>query len=177
MGSNHQGDFFNTGSVNAAFLYPRFGSLPNDSGGGRREQGFPGVEVLARWTLCPTGDASCQPTVAPPPQATVAPAVANIARIQAGSALIRLVCNGNVVCEGQLEVLNQGALAKASAKKITTYGKKSYKIAAGKKKTVKVKLNKKGKRLLRNRSKAKVALRITPKGGTATTKRITLKKK
>lgn len=168
--------FTTTGSVNAAFLYPRFGSLPNDSGGGRREGGFAGVEVLAQWTFCPTGDPSCQPQVPPPPQATVAPAVANLARIQRGSALIRLVCSGNVVCEGQLEALNQGALAKASAKKITSYGKKSYKIAAGKKKTVKLKLNAKGKRLLKGRKKAKIALRITPKGGTATTKRLTLKK-
>jgi hypothetical protein len=176
VGSTTQNAFFQAGSVNAAFLYPRFGSLAGDSGGGRREQGFPGVEVLARWTLCPAGDASCQPTVAPPPQATVAPAVANLARIQAGSALIRLVCKGNIACEGQLELLNQGALARSS-KKLTSFGKKSYKISAGKKKTIKVKLNKKGKRLLKGRKKAKVALRITPKGGSASTTRITLKKK
>lgn len=168
VGSTSAFAFTQSGSVNAAFLYPRFGSQPNDSGGGRREAGFPGVEVLARWTLCPTGDASCQ-------TAGGVPAVFADARIQRSRALVRLACNGNLACEGRLSMLNLGGLAGTS--KTTEYGSANYKIDAGKKKTVKVKLNKKGKRLLRNRSKAKVALRITPKGGTATTKRITLKKK
>ncbi len=43
------------GNPTAAFLYPRLGSAPGDAGGGRREAGIPGVEVLLRYTFCPAG--------------------------------------------------------------------------------------------------------------------------
>ncbi|HYI36805.1 MAG TPA: hypothetical protein VEX39_09390 [Thermoleophilaceae bacterium] len=45
------------GNPTAGFLYPRMGSVTGDGppGGGRREAGIPGVEVLLRYTFCPAG--------------------------------------------------------------------------------------------------------------------------
>jgi hypothetical protein len=48
------------GNPQAGFLYPRLGASPGDSGGGRREEGIPGMEVLLRWTWCPAGQ-TCAP--------------------------------------------------------------------------------------------------------------------
>jgi hypothetical protein len=45
-GRNNAFDLTQPGSVNAGIFYPRIGAIPNDSGGGRREEGIPGVEVL-----------------------------------------------------------------------------------------------------------------------------------
>jgi RTX calcium-binding nonapeptide repeat (4 copies) len=52
------------GNPHAGFYYPRLGAFPNDSGGGRHEEGIPGMEVLLRWTWCPAGQA-CGPPVVP----------------------------------------------------------------------------------------------------------------
>ena len=41
------------GSVNAGFWYPRLSANGQDVGGGRRETGLPGIEVLVRWTWEP----------------------------------------------------------------------------------------------------------------------------
>jgi hypothetical protein len=53
------------GNPQAGFWYPRLGAFPNDgpNGGGRRESGIPGMEVLIQWSWCPTGQ-NC----GPPPQ-------------------------------------------------------------------------------------------------------------
>lgn len=61
------------GSVNAGFFYPRLGAVPNDSGGGRREEGLPGVEVLIQWTWCPATDGAAACGVAGLPPGFVGP--------------------------------------------------------------------------------------------------------
>ncbi len=52
---------YSPGNNAAGFLYPRMGSVPGDGppGGGRREEGMPGVEVLLQYTWCPAGQ-SCR---------------------------------------------------------------------------------------------------------------------
>ena len=47
-------DYF-AGNTVAAFLYPRLGAQPNDSGGGRQEDNRPGFEVLLQAVWCPAG--------------------------------------------------------------------------------------------------------------------------
>jgi len=182
VGDTNALGFTNFGSVNAAALYPRFGSQPGDAGGGRRELGVTNVEILARWTFCPTGDATCQPGGGGPvPVGPATPALAaKLAQVRSNNAQIKLICQGSVNCEGELSLLSGGgALAskKKKAKKVVSYGKKSYKINAGAKKTLKVKLNKKGKRALRGKKKLKVFLKLAPKNGAATAVKLTLKKK
>jgi hypothetical protein len=56
-GRNNLFDFTQPGSVNAGVFYPRLGAIPNDSGGGRHEDGIPGFEVLMQWTFTPAGAA------------------------------------------------------------------------------------------------------------------------
>ena len=56
---------YQNGNTTAGFIYPRLGAIPNDSGGGRREEGVPGFEVLMRWTWTPPGS----PAPPPPPGA------------------------------------------------------------------------------------------------------------
>ena len=52
-GRNNTLSDYTFGNNTAGFIYPRLGSQPGDGGGGRREEGIPGVEVLLRYTLCP----------------------------------------------------------------------------------------------------------------------------
>ena len=54
-GRNNTLSDYTFGNNTAGFIYPRLGSQPGDGGGGRREEGIPGVEVLLRYTLCPSG--------------------------------------------------------------------------------------------------------------------------
>jgi len=188
------------GNPMAGAFYPRLGRIPNDSQGGRHEllEGVPGIELLVRWTFCPAGDVTCTPGAAPPaapapaapPATTPAPGptpkgaggtaaprlAGNQAAVDGGKALVNLVCGGDATCEGKLSLLGSPATASIAAKKpkLPVYGTASYKLAAGAKGTVKVTLNAKGKKLLRNHAKATVTLRLAPKGGTATTAKLTL---
>lgn len=186
-----------TGNSRAGAFYPRMGQIGNDSGGGRREEGVPGVEVLARWTFCPAGDASCTPgapgpTPAPQPApaapqapgpkgaggAAIPRLAGNGAPVQGGNALVNLVCGGDAACEGRLSLLGSTATASAAGKKAkpVIYGGASYKLGAGAKGSVKVALNAKGKTLMRKHARVTVTLRVAPKGGTATTASLTLKR-
>ena len=184
------------GDPMAGAFYPRLGRVPNDSQGGRHEiqEGVPGFELLVRWTFCPAGDATCTPGAAPPagpttaPQPVTTPApqgaggpraprlAGNQATVQGGDALVNLVCGGNAACEGRLSLLGSTATASAAGAKAkpVVYGGATYKLAAGVKGTVKVGLNTKGKKLLRKHPKATVTLRLAPKGGKATTAKLTL---
>lgn len=176
VGSTNSFALTTNGSVNAGFFYPRIGAEPNDNGGGRREEGVPGFELMVRATWCATADTSCQP-----PGAATAALLAQSARVQAGRALIRLICNGNSACEGTLALVNPGALSSSTGAgaggRTVKYGTARYKINAGAKATIRVKLNSKGKRLLRRKKKAKVGLRITPTGGAVVNGSVTLKRR
>ena len=179
------------GNPMAGAFYPRMGQIPNDEKGGRHEiyEGVPGFELLVRWTFCATGDVTCAgaPPVAPGPTVPLspkapAPVVPRLgskqAQVKEGNALVGLICAGNAACEGQLALLAPTAgasVAKGKAKTIV-YGAAAYKLAAGAKGTVKVKLNRRGKQLLAKHAKATVTVRLTPKGGTATTAGLTLKR-
>ncbi len=172
-------------------FYPRLGRIPNDSKGGRHEllEGVPGYELLVRWTFCATGDVTCggAPPVTPGltvplSPTTPAPVVPRLgskqAQVEEGKALIGLICGGTVACEGQLSLLAPTAGASTAKGKAPTvvYGTAGYKLAAGAKGTIKVKLNRRGKKLLQKHAKATVTLRLAPKGGTATTAQLTLKR-
>lgn len=179
------------GNPRAGFFSPRMGTNPNDSGGGRREAGAPGLEVLVRWTWCATGDASCQPGAIPPiapisppagPAAIIAPTLARKqAQVRDNQALVKLLCGADDACRGRLELVSSGgALASASAAgrkpKPVVYGSAKYSLAAGSKGSVAVSLNRRGKQLLREHGQATVTLRLLPAGGPASTATLTLKR-
>lgn len=180
------------GDPMAGAYYPRMGRIPNDEKGGRHEliEGVPGIELLVRWTFCATGDVTCAgtPPVVPPPTVPLSPTApkpvvprlgSKQAQVEENKALVPLICGGSAACEGSLELLAPTASASAATKgKAATvvYGKASYKLAAGAKGKVSVKLNRLGKALLKKRAQATVTLRLAPKGGTATTAKLTLKR-
>jgi hypothetical protein len=189
------------GNPMAGAFYPRMGRIPNDEKGGRHEilEGVPGFELLVRWTFCATGDVTCAgappatpgPTVPLSPKAP-APVVPRLgskqAQVEEGKALVPLICGGSAACEGQLELLAPAASGAVAARAATgsaalkgkaatvVYGKAAYKLAAGAKGKVRVKLNRRGKKLLAKHAEATVTLRLAPKGGTATTAKLTLKR-
>ncbi len=179
-----------SGAVDAGFFYPRMGAEPNDTGGGRREQGISGVELTVRWTWASADDPSLaapQPAPQAPqpgpvvPAAAAAPVAPSLARTSArlrdGRAQIALACKGNAACAGQLELLARSAGTRAAAtKKAVSYGRASYAVKAGGKATIKLKLGTKGKRAVRGRQRLEAVLVLTPKGGKAVRRQLTLRR-
>lgn len=176
-------DMFQPGSVNAGFFYPRMSANGQDQGGGRREEGVPGVEVLVRWTWQPPGVAQ-QPgggggggqVIGP-----VGPALnlRGAAPVRDNRALIPLICNGDAACAGQLQLLARaaGAAGKKKKAKPKSYGSAPYSVPAGGKATVKIKLNKAGKKALKGKKKGLwVTLKLQPKGGAAVTSKVKIKR-
>ncbi len=115
--------------------------------------------------------------------------IARIAKVQGNKALLSLVCNLTTVCKGNVQLQNQNArLAQlipeinpaqgaAARAKLKSFGKRKFKIPAGKKKTVKVPLSGAGKRLLRGRHSAKVWAKVKLRGQAAIpSSRVKLKK-
>ena len=174
-GRNNSFQFTEPGSVNASFFYPRMGTIPNDSGGGRSEgTGIPGIELLINFTWCPAGSGG-GPGQCVPGTGGGGPGTAGLrsqnGAVANGRALIDLVCNGNTACTGLLELLNPTARSAVTnaTKGAGRFGKQSYEIAAGANGIVSVKLNKKAKRLLRRLGALAVTVRLTPTGGTPVT--------
>ncbi len=179
---------YTPGNTDAGFLYPRLGALEGPGGGTRNNESIPGIEVLVQWTWTPPGAIPTPPANGGPPPVNGPAEVptgagpgagaalrARAARVAAGRALVRLICNGNATCSGRLRLLNRGAVA-AAARKSTEYGRAKYTIAAGGSRTVKVKLNPRGRLLLRKHRRAKVGLRLTPTSGAPLDARLTLKR-
>jgi hypothetical protein len=154
------------GSVNAGFFYPRVGADPNDSGGGRRETGMPGIELLVQWTWVPSGGGQIGGNVG-------ASVEARSAIIRRAKAEINVVCGGDAACKGALELVNgvpAAVVARVNARKsaIVSFGKADYSIKGGKSKLIKVTLNKKGKAAVKS-GNFQAYLRIKPKSGSSQT--------
>lgn len=147
-----------------------FESLPARSDSG----GIAGYVVLM--------NADWQETQGPAPDAPTTNSVTlarSKALVRRGSALLDLVCNQALPCDGKVELANAqpGTLA-ASSTRTVSYGKKSFKISAGKTRRVKVRLSARGRRLLSNRKRAKAWVNFKLSGGTASVKsaRLTLRR-
>jgi hypothetical protein len=170
------------GSVNAGFFYPRVGALPNDSGGGRREDGIPGIELLMQWTWCPAGAGGGAGVCLASGGAGPALRSANAA-LQGRRALLDLACNGDALCRGLAEILVAGAITRADEIDVASaaasggrYGKKKFKIQPGTNVVLGVPLSGKAKKLLKTNGSLAATLRLTPKAGTPVTAAITITK-
>lgn len=121
------------------------------------------VLLNADWEYAPTGSGG-------------SPAV-NLARefawVRRNEARVRLLCELAEQCAGVLRLQNRKApqAATAAAAKTVTFGRTSFKIAAGKTGTVKVKLGAAGRKLLRKRTKVTVWANATV--GTGAAQRVT----
>jgi hypothetical protein len=89
---------------------------------------------------------------------------------------VKLRCpTGAAKCTGKL-TLKTASKVKVGRKRATvTVGKASYSVKAGKTSNVRVKLTSKGRSLMRRVKHVRVKLSVTPTGGKAATKRLTLK--
>jgi len=194
------------GAVDVGYFYPRMGANPNDAGGGRLEAGTSGLELTVRWTWVSADDPSLTPGggggggggggtdngggggggtdnggggTQNPPVLPKAPTLAGTtARIKANRAPLTLRCAAAAACAGKLQLLAPTAKkgARAAAKQPVSYGKATYKLKAGGKATVKIALTPAARKLLRKRAKVAAVLQLTPTGGKATTKKVTLRR-
>jgi hypothetical protein len=162
------------GAVDAGYFYPRLGADPNDSGGGRHEQGISGIELTVRWTW---QSANATPGAGGGGPGSGAPTLGSrLAAVRAGRALIALACGGNAACQGQLQLLAAGAGTATSGTKPITYGKARFAIPAGGNAKITVNLTGAAKRLLRKRARLTAVVRLIPTGGAATSSSITLRR-
>lgn len=167
-------DLTTFGSVNAGFFYPRLGTIPNDVGGGRREDGIPGVELTVQWTWCPAGQ-NCAGGGGGGGGGGAGPAVRNQgAQVARGRAPVDLVCNGNAVCRGLLELIANPGAAAANGKKTPTFGKKKFELQPGATGIVDVKLKGRAKKQVKKTGSYPVTVRLTPEGGAPMTFSLTL---
>jgi hypothetical protein len=122
---------FTPGSVNAGYFYPRIGSIPNDAGGGRREEGIPGIELLVQFTFCPATDgaAFCS-AIGSPGGVTAAPAsgptlLTPSAQVAGNRARLGIGCLGVAECRGRLQVF------RANGRRVQVLGTRRFQLAGG----------------------------------------------
>lgn len=145
------------GTVVAGYFYPRVGAIPNDSGGGRREQSVPGVEVLVQFTFCPAtdGQAFCAAlagggvvnnggnggngvngggngTPAPSAGPTLS---SQSARVTRQRLQLPVSCVGVDLCAGRIQVF------RANGQRVQNMGSKRFRLAAGQQALVPMTLN------------------------------------
>jgi hypothetical protein len=138
-----------------------------------------GFLVLMQADLTINGRAAPPPPPPPPPTQTIGFPTAQ-GRVVGRNARVPLECAGNAICEGILRLQNAGPGQATTARsrerrKIVTYGKGSFKVAAGASKAVKAKLSRRGRRLVRGRKKVRVHANVTLAGGRIFSKKIALK--
>ncbi len=129
------------------------------------------VVPLDPGSLCEVVDRGAAPAPPPPPAPPVKAAGVRSTKLKASktrkSIPLALACpSGAATCQGK-------ATLKAGK---TTVATGTYKISAGKRKTVSLKVSKKGRSLLKRKRSVRVKLTVAPKGATATTKTLTLRR-
>jgi hypothetical protein len=94
-----------------------------------------------------------------------------------GRVAVKLSCSkaATVKCTGKL-TLRTAAKVKLGAKRaVVTVGSASYSVSPGRSSTVRVKVGSKGRRLLHKVRSVRVRISVTPTGGKATTRAVTLR--
>ena len=179
-GSHNTISDYQNGNTTAGFIYPRLGAIPNDSGGGRREEGVPGFEVLMQWTWTPAG--SPAPPTTPGAQ-PVGPGRGPVSLLGDGGLAARngfvglqVQCLLTRDCRGvALLRTRAGAAAAGKRRKSRVVGRKRIRIAGGKKARVRIRLNRRGRKLIR-RGRLK-AVAIVDLGAVGTVKKnVTLRR-
>jgi hypothetical protein len=144
--------------------------------------GVGGFQVLLAADVTPSDSgAGPGPPIGPAPTSPAALArVQRAGAVRNGVAPIVIRCDlATGACGGTLLLQNRGAgAARAAAKKrkTVTYGKARIAIAAGKRKTIKVHLKKAGRKLMRDRKRAKVWVNATINGTKLPASQVTLRR-
>ncbi len=187
-GQTNANAFTQPGTVDAAATYPAMGAIANDSGGGRRPEGYAGFELQLRYTFVPT-PAPADPTGPGPgptgpaptgPGPTLGPTDittigGNVLRPIGGALDVTLNCL-QTTCAGGVEILTRPPELQApkSARKVRSLGSKTFSLTQGNGQKVSVKLNALGRKLAkRKKTKVNVVVDLGTVGETS--KPMTLK--
>jgi hypothetical protein len=90
---------------------------------------------------------------------------------------VKLSCpKGGAACRGKLTLRTAAKVKLGSKRTVVSLGSASYSVAAGRSSTLRVKLASKGRSLMRKHKSLRVRVSVTPSGGKATTKTLTLRR-
>ena len=163
-GNNNTLSGMSPGNPIAAFYYPRFGALASDTpnGPGRREEQIPGFVVTIRSTW--TRDRLAQ-----------FPGSSNLA-VRNGAVPIDIRCLLSEACRGAVLLRTRGGGSGARASKGRVVGRRSIVIAPGKRRKVRVKLNRAGRRLMRDRQRARLVAVVRLGSAGETSRKVTVRR-
>ena len=177
-GQTNANAFTQPGTVDASTTFPAMGALANDSGGGRRPEGFAGFELQLRYTFV-AGPGTISPGapigLGPTDVTTIG---GSVLRPIGGALDVTLNCL-QVTCAGSVRILTRspvGPAATRAKKKIRSLGSKKFSLTKGNGRKVRVKLNKLGRKLAKHK---KTKIRVVVDLGTVgeTSKTMTLKRR
>ncbi len=180
------------GDPMAGVFYPRMGQIANDSNGGRHEiqEGVPGYELLVRWTFCATGDVTC---AGAPPVTPLTPPVAS--GPTGGTGGDRAAARQRRRCgEGRGSLRRPCLRRRRGLRRPTLAGPPGGRRVGGREEVETDHLRRRRlqdlcgrqedgvgeaeplrqEELLKKHARAAVSVRLTPKGGKATTSKLTL---
>jgi hypothetical protein len=186
---------FTNGKPATAFMYPRLGTQPGDSGGGRPDRAFSDAEILMQWTwtndpATPPGTPAAAPgqpvvtaptvPIAPPANTDTRPAPLAIpGRLlfaTDGVVPLSMRCLLSTDCAGTATLRTVPPAGGAVAARLgALYGRAAVRIRAGRTARVKVKLNAAGRRALRRRRSLRLVATVTVAGQAAVTRNVTVK--
>jgi hypothetical protein len=186
-GQTNANAFTQPGTVDAAATYPAMGAIPNDSGGGRRPEGYAGFELQLRYTFVPTpaptgptGPGPTGPTGPTGPGPTLGPTDittigGNVLRPSGGALDVTLNCL-QTTCAGSVAVLTRPPelQARKDAEKVKSLGSSTFTLNQGDGQEVGVKLNALGRKLAKHK-KTKVNVIVDLGTAGQTSKPMTLK--
>jgi len=173
-GQTNANAYTQPGTVDASATFPALGALPNDTGGGRRPEGFAGFELQLQYrfvsgpgTISPGAPVRLGPT-------DITTIGGNVLRPIGGAFDVVLNCL-QTTCRGSINVLTRAPVAAAAAKKIRSVGTARFSLKKGKGRKVKIRLNALGRKLARRgSSKVKVVVDLGSVG--TTTRNLTLRR-
>lgn len=169
--------FTQPGTVDAAATFPAMGTLANDTGGGRRPEGYAGFELQVAYSFV-----SAPGTISPGAPVRLGPTDittigGGVLRPIGGALDVTLDCL-QVTCRGSVNVLTRSpvrAAAKRQPLRIRSLGKRAFSLQKGTKRKVRLKLNALGRRLAR-RSSTKVKIVVDLGEAGTTTRNLTLRR-
>ena len=150
-GQTNANAFTQPGTVDSAATYPAMGALANDSGGGRRPDGYAGFELELHFSFAPGAG-----TISPGAPTRIGPTDVTtigggVLRPIGGALDVTLNCL-QITCAGSIKLLSRSAVAASASKRIRSLGTAKFSLKKGKGRKLKITLNALGRKLARNRS-------------------------
>lgn len=132
-------------------------------------------------SLCEVVDRGAAPAPAPAPAPAAKAATVRSTKLRASrtrrSIPLALACpKGAPTCRGRLTLRTASKVQLGTRRRTVTVATASYAIGAGQQRTVSLKVSRDGRSLLERHRSLRVKLAVAPRGGTATTRTLTLRR-